>query len=85
MDPGERLALFHVTSSLNRDSIDQYGLDWKRMGPARGTAGSYIPEQEGCFLCRSVSEADWFVRMGSRRGPVDVWAIEQVDESAGRM
>jgi hypothetical protein len=82
MDPGEGVTFFHVTLSLNRESIGTYGLDWKRMGAAPGIAGSYGPEQEGCFLCRDDGEPDWFARMGSHRGPVDVWAVEGIDESA---
>jgi hypothetical protein len=31
---------YHATSSENRDSIRSHGLDWKRMGAARGIAGS---------------------------------------------
>jgi hypothetical protein len=41
---------FHVTSSLNRVSIQQYGLDWRRMRLAPGIAGSRQPEEDGIFL-----------------------------------
>jgi hypothetical protein len=44
--------LFHVSSAANRKSILAHGLDWTRMGAARGIAGSTTPEQEGVFLCR---------------------------------
>ena len=30
--------LFHVTSSLNRESIQRHGLDWQRMSAAPGIA-----------------------------------------------
>ena len=70
---------FHVTSSLNRDSIRQYGLDVSRMGAARGIAGSLRPEQDGCFLALGDVERDWFVRMNNTGGPVDVWAVDDVD------
>jgi len=56
------------------------GLNWRLMGASRGIAGSISPEQEGCFLCRSESEADWFVRMNNTGGTVDVWAVEDIDE-----
>lgn len=72
--------LFHVTSALNRESIQAHGLDWARMGVARGIAGSSVPEEEGVFLCRDESEADFFVRMNNTGGPVDVWAVTGIDE-----
>lgn len=71
--------LFHVTSSSNRDSIAEHGLDWARMTAARGIAGSDRPEQQGCFLCLDEFEADWFVEMNNTGGPVDVWAVAGVD------
>lgn len=80
-DPGSTVTFFHVTASANQESIDQHGLDWKRMGAATGIAGSVGPEQEGCFLCRGDWEADWFVRMGSHWGPVDMWAVVGIEES----
>jgi hypothetical protein len=72
---------FHVTSSRNRASIRQHGLDWRRMGAAPGIAGSAAPEQQGCFLCRE-SDIDWFVSMNSTGTTVDVWALSGVDEEA---
>src|SRR5947209_12010699 len=78
---GSAVALFHVPSSANRESIDRHGLDWTLTSAARGIAGSNSPQQEGCFLCQDQSEADWFACMGSTFGPVDVWAAEGVDES----
>jgi hypothetical protein len=50
------------------------------MREAPGIAGSLHPEQEGCFLCRDEGEVDWFVRMNNTGGPVDVWAVDGVDE-----
>jgi hypothetical protein len=39
-----------------------------------------MPEQEGCFLCGTEWEVDWFARMNNTGGPVDVWAVDGVDE-----
>jgi hypothetical protein len=72
---------FHVTSVRNRDSIQARGLDWERMGAARGIAGSVRPEQDGCFVCLSEWEMEWFVDMNNTGGPVDVWEVEGVNES----
>lgn len=69
-----------MTSSKNRASIRANGLDWRLMGASPGIAGSQRPEQQGCFLCRSEWEADWFVGMNNTGGPVDLWAVEGVDE-----
>lgn len=72
---------YHVTSVLNRESIRQHGLDWRRMGAARGIAGSYQAEQEGCFLAADAGERDWFVSMNNTGGPVDVWEVSGVEDS----
>ncbi len=72
---------FHVTSVLNRGSIEVHGLDWRRMGAAPGIAGSSRPEQEGCFLTLSEFDCDFFVRMNNTGGPVDVWGVDGVDEA----
>jgi hypothetical protein len=69
---------FHVSSALNRRSITAHGLDWTRMGLARGIAGSPRPEQDGCFLCLDESEVEWFLEMNNTGGPVDVWAVDGV-------
>lgn len=58
----------------------RHGLDWTRMGVAPGIAGSRGPEEEGVFLCLDESEAGFFVRMNNTGGPVDVWAVEGIDE-----
>ena len=60
--------LFHVTSSLNRESIQAHGLDWRRMGAARGIAGSSAPEQAGCFLCLNEFE-NGMVRQDHQQPP----------------
>jgi hypothetical protein len=73
--------LFHVSSSRNRSSILEHGLDWSKMGDVRGIAGSIHPEEEGCFLCRDRQEADWFVAMNNTGGPVDIWVVDSVDTS----
>jgi hypothetical protein len=70
---------FHVSSVANRDSIRAHGLDWTRMGAARGIAGSTVPEADGVFLCEEFM-VGFFVRMNNTRGPVDVWAVSGVDE-----
>ena len=73
--------LFHVSSAANRESILAHGLDWTRMGVARGIAGSVAPEEEGVFLCRDEFEARFFIDMNNTGGPVDVWAVTGVRES----
>ena len=70
---------FHVTSSRNRASITEHGLDWEHMGISCGIAGSPIPETTGIYLCRDEGEVDWFVRMNNTGGPVDVWAVKGID------
>jgi hypothetical protein len=72
--------LFHVSSVLNRKSIMAHGLDWSRMGSAPGIAGSQAPEQQAIFLCRDEFEADFFVTINNTGGPVDVWAVEGIEE-----
>jgi hypothetical protein len=71
--------LFQVSSAANRESILAHGLDWTRMGAARGIAGSTAPEQEGVFLCRDEFEAGFFVRMNNTGGPVDVWVVTGIE------
>ena len=71
---------FHVTSTANRASITRHGLDWSRMGAARGIAGSTAPEVPGCFLAADERDADYFVRMNNTGGPVDVWEVSGVDD-----
>jgi hypothetical protein len=67
--------LYHVTASVNRQSIQEHGLDWTRMGATSGIAGSMAPEQEGIFLARDKEEAAWFAAF-QRVKPVDVWEVD---------
>jgi hypothetical protein len=71
---------FHVSSVLNRESIAEHGLDWSRMGAARGIAGSRSPEAEGAFVCRGQDEVQFFLRINNTGGPVDLWSVDGVDE-----
>ena len=50
------------------------------MGTVRGIAGSDRPEAEGVFLCRGEFEVGFFIRFDATELPVDVWAVEGVDE-----
>ena len=68
---------FHATRSANRESIDQYGLDWRRMGDVPGIAGGRRPEREGVFLCRGLHDAYWFADM-PRDDVSDVWAVRLI-------
>ena len=72
---------FHVSSVLNRQSITRHGLDWTRMGAARGIAGSHRPEVEGIFVCRD-EDVSFFLQINNTGGPVDVWAVDDVDEES---
>src|SRR4051812_45541923 len=71
--------MFHVSSSRNRDSIRQHGLDWTRMAGTSGIAGNEAPDGEGVFLCEDEAEAEFFVKMNNTGGPVDVWAVDDVE------
>ena len=73
--------LFHVSSAANRESIRAHGLDWTRMGAARGIAGSMTPEEDGVYLCRDEFEARFFTDLNNTGGPVDVWVVTGVEES----
>lgn len=66
--------LYHVSSSTNRESIRQHGVDWQLMEAAPGVAGSTRFELPAVFLNESFGEAEFFVDMA--RFPVDVWAVE---------
>ncbi len=65
---------FHVSAVVNRWSIERHGLDWRRMGPTGGMAGSSRPELKAVFVSETVDEADFFVNIA--REPTDVWAID---------
>jgi hypothetical protein len=73
--------LFHVSSSRNRGSIEAHGLDWSLMMTAPGIAGSREPEVDGVFVCLDRFTVDFFVRVNNTGGPVDVWAIDDVDQT----
>ena len=66
--------LYHVSASVNRESILAHGLDSSRMRAAHGIAGSHRPEEEGAFLARDLSEARWFAGFRAE-SPVDVWSV----------
>jgi hypothetical protein len=72
--------MFHVTSRRNRGSIRSYGLDWTRMTAVPGIAGSTEAEQAGCFLCRDDHEVEFFLRFTGPGDPLDVWAVDDVNE-----
>jgi hypothetical protein len=65
--------MFHLTPAANRESIEEHGLDWNRMGATVGIAGSPAPELPVVFLCESRFDVDFF--RGMARGPVDVWSV----------
>lgn len=48
------------------------------MGAAPGIAGSRGPEVEGCFLCLSLFDVEWFAGMNNTGGPVDVWGVDGI-------
>ena len=52
------------------------------MADAPGIAGSRQPEEEGCFLCMNDFEVSFFVRINNTGGPVDVWAVEGINDEA---
>jgi len=60
---------YHVTPSVNRESIVRFGLDWKKMGAdQRGIAQGWPgqPEADGIFLTApDIEDARWFARMGA--------------------
>jgi hypothetical protein len=64
--------MFHVSPSANRDSIQHYGLDWRRMGTAGGIAGSTEPELPGIFVCGRES-IPFFTDMAGT--PIDIWEV----------
>jgi hypothetical protein len=63
---------FHVSASANRESILRHGLDWRRMGPSPGVAGSQSPELPGIFLQESADD-DFFVQMAPLA--TDIWGV----------
>lgn len=71
--------MFHVTSVRNRRSIQTHGLDWTHMSDVPGIAGSRRPEVDGVFLVEDPEMAQFFVQINSTGGPVDIWAVDDVD------
>jgi hypothetical protein len=77
---------WHVTSAVNRASIDAHGLDWSRMGAVGGIAagsgapGGYRhrPELEGVFLCGTWDDVEFFLSFGGHP-LVDVWEVQVED------
>jgi len=70
------VVLYHVSATVNRESIARHGLDWRRMGAAPCVAGNDVPECDGVFLARDLDEAEWFARMATPRSvDVDVWEV----------
>jgi len=70
---GERV---HATATANRESIYRHGLDWNRMGPAPGLAGSTRPELPAIFVCEDLDDVSYLLHMA--QVPIDIWSI-QVD------
>ena len=69
---------WHVTSSVNRQSILEDGLDWRRMGAAGGVASGVIyrgPEMEAVFLLEAADQADFFIGFGTHPR-FDVWQVD---------
>lgn len=69
---------WHVTSSVNRQSILEHGLDWRRMGEAGGVASGVIyrgPEMEAVFLLEAADQADFFIGFGTHPR-FDVWQVD---------
>jgi hypothetical protein len=68
--------VFHVTSSRNRASIAQHGLDWRRWHGEPGVAGPDGAPLPYVFLARDDGEVDWFIWMSRRyMFAVDVWEV----------
>jgi hypothetical protein len=69
---------WHVTSAVNRASILEHGLDWRRMGATGGIASGVVfrgPEMDAVFLCESLYAAEFFVGFGTHPS-VDVWEVD---------
>jgi hypothetical protein len=75
---------WHVSPSLNRDSITEHGLDWTGMTITTGIASgpvpgrSFAPELDAVFLCESLDEVEFFVGFG-QHALVDVWEVDGRD------
>jgi hypothetical protein len=74
---------WHVTSAINRASIDEHGLDWGRMGATGGIAAGgpapdghrHVPELPGVFLCGAWDDVEFFLAFGGHP-LVDVWEVD---------
>jgi hypothetical protein len=42
----------------------------------QGIAGSRAPEWPSIFLCATPQDAQFFVMIGARRDPVDIWSVQ---------
>jgi hypothetical protein len=72
--------VFHVTSTRNRRSILQHGLDWRRMAAQPGIAGSPTAEGPCVFLADDMEMAEWFVSISrSHHTAVDIWEVTLPD------
>lgn len=75
---------YHVTSIRNRDSINRYGLDWRKMGTVPGIAGSLEPEVEGIFLALGAYECRHFASLSNSGDPIDIWQVYGINLDALR-
>jgi hypothetical protein len=74
---------WHVTSTVNRASIEQHGLDWTRMGATGGIAVGadapegyrHAPEIAGVFLCGTWDDVDFFLLFDGHP-LMDVWEVQ---------
>jgi hypothetical protein len=65
----------HATAAVNRESIDRYGLDWNRMGPAQGLAGNTGPELPAIFVCEDLDDVSFLVQHVAQV-PADIWSVD---------
>ncbi len=69
--------LFHLSSVLNRASIERFGLDGRRMTLAFGLAGASRSEIAGVYVFEDIEDARWFAGQAVARHPagLDLWEI----------
>ena len=65
----------HATAAANRESIDRHGLDWNRMGLARGLAGNTRPELPAIFVCEDLNDMS-FLLQHVAQVPTDIWSVD---------
>jgi hypothetical protein len=70
---------YHITSSLNRASIEQHGLDPTRMGNVPGIAGAGVPEVDGVFLAFDLWEVRAYANFRVHQEMLDIWRINDLD------